>query len=537
MDGNTVELRDLIKPLRRWWWLLLLSTLLATVSSFFYVRQQPPVYRATTTLMVGNELWKPNPQGGELYLAEQLARRYADMAMRRPIQEATMRALETGQLPNYRARVVPNTQLLEITVVDPNPERAQLFANELARQLIALNPNTSADDAERAAFVEEQLDQLQRAIRETQAQIEQKQAELSEVYSAREIARLDEEIQTLQRHLNNLRGLYADLYANTTEGAVNTLSVLEPAPLPTRPIQEFGWSMVLLAGAVGLMLAAGAAYGMEYLNDTIAEPDQVERFLNLPLLGSVPKLRKLSIEKLLAADNSDYAFFDEAYWRVCTNLLHRFRKHGIVSVLVTSTVPNEGKTLTSIQLALMLANTGRRVVLVDTDLRNPQLHELLGLSNEVGVADFLADPRVQVEDLLQKFGSSELYVMTAGEIDASHIPTLLESHHIPTLLSSLRALGVETVLMDSAPVGVVSDTVGLAMFVDAVVYVVEAGVTRRQEIRRALRQLQNMDAFVLGTVLNKVPRVDSQLIYSYYYRRLLPSQARRPLLKEDVPMD
>jgi len=135
-----MELKNFITPLLKWWWLLVLATLVAGGSSFIVARQQPPEYEAYTTLMIGRTISDPNPSGNELHLSQQLAGIYADLAQRDPVANATMEALGLDSLPSYDARALPNSQFLEIAVIDTNPERAQAVANELANQLILQGP-------------------------------------------------------------------------------------------------------------------------------------------------------------------------------------------------------------------------------------------------------------------------------------------------------------------------------------------------------------------------------------------------------------
>lgn len=511
-----MELNDLIGPLKRWWWLLFIATALAAISSVFYIERQPRLYRTSTTLLVGSEIWQPNPNSNELWLSEQLARRYVDIVLRRPIQEAAKDALGIPWVPNYTARVVPNSQFLEISVAATDPKLAQQFANELANQLISLNVvNAGAEDDQ---FIKDQLARLEKAITETQDQIEQKQIELTELYSAREIAKADEEIESLQRHLANLRQLYSDMYDKTTEGAVNTLRVFERAPLPDEPIRDNGWATVLLSALIGLTLASGAAYFMEYLDDTVETPDEAERQFGLRVLSSIPQLSTVDVNQLVRSKPEQYAALEEALWGATTNLLHVLKDSSFFSLLVTSALPNEGKTLISIQLAVMLARTGRNVVLVDADLRKPDVHNLLGLNNEFGVTDALSNPHVQLEQLWQDTPVSTLHVLTAGTTNPEHIPELIEGSRIQGLLERFREAGIDTVLFDSPPVNAVSDAIGLALHTDAVLALVQANSTRRRDTQRALKRLQQVDANVLGIVLNRASfKALDYATYSYYY--------------------
>src|SRR5687767_7496876 len=124
-----IDLGVLLKPIRRWWWLLLAATLLAFVSTYLHLRQQPAMYQAKTTLMIGRAFEDPNPTGSELALGQQLAATYADLAQRQKVREQTMAALGLTSLPAYTAVPLPNRELLEITVLDTDPQRAKAVAD------------------------------------------------------------------------------------------------------------------------------------------------------------------------------------------------------------------------------------------------------------------------------------------------------------------------------------------------------------------------------------------------------------------------
>src|SRR5688500_8180777 len=138
-----MELNKYIFPLRKWWWLVAASTLIAAIFSSLSVLRQPAIYQARTTLMIGTTITNPNPSSNELFLGQQLAAAYADLANREIVRDATKNALGIDRLPQYIARALPNTQFIEITVNDIDPERAQKVANELAAQLILMSPTSA----------------------------------------------------------------------------------------------------------------------------------------------------------------------------------------------------------------------------------------------------------------------------------------------------------------------------------------------------------------------------------------------------------
>jgi capsular polysaccharide biosynthesis protein len=138
-----VDLRAYVNPVIKWWWLILAAGIVAALSSTWIVLRQEPVYAARTTLIVGRAVFELNPNSNDLWLNQQLASYYADIANRQQVQSETMAALGISWLPHYTVRPLPNSQIIEIIVNDFSPLRAQAVANELANQLIQQSPGSA----------------------------------------------------------------------------------------------------------------------------------------------------------------------------------------------------------------------------------------------------------------------------------------------------------------------------------------------------------------------------------------------------------
>ena len=211
-----MNLKDYVSPLVKMWWLILAAALVAGMSSFLVTRQQPMIYQSRATVMVGRTLENPNPNNTDLWLTQALASTYADVAKREHVRDATMAALGLSSLPEYAVKVVPNTQLIEIAVVDTDPQRAQAVVGELTNQLIKLSPSGSDPaDQPRQSFVDQQLDQLEASIKATQDEITNKQAELAQMFSARQIADTQALITALGSKLTAMQANYASLLQST----------------------------------------------------------------------------------------------------------------------------------------------------------------------------------------------------------------------------------------------------------------------------------------------------------------------------------
>lgn len=515
VDKQATDLRDYVLPLRKWWWLIVAATLVATISSFLATRQQPPIYRTRVTVMVGSAIENPNPSGNEFWLTQQLATTYADIVKRDPVRNATMAALGLTWLPDYQARVVPNTQLVEISVTDTSPQRAQAVADELARQLVLLSPTAPGrEDQQRQAFVNQQLSDLEVKIQETQDEINRKQADLANMFSARQIADTQAQIAGLQNKLATLQANYAALLANTQRGALNSITVIEPAALPTTPVGPNKLATILLAAAIGFLLAAGAAYLLEYLDDTLKNPDDMQKTAGLTTLGAVPELTGVAAGNELVVLASGQSAAAEAYRILRTNLQFSGVDRPVHTLMISSPAPREGKTLTASNLGIAFAQAGQRVILVDADLHRPRLHRIFGLRNNIGLTSALLAPEPAVDGLLQETTVPGLQVLTSGPLPPNPAE-LLASRRMREFTQKLTE-AADIVIFDTPPITALADAAIIGSQVDGVLLVVSAGETRREMVRRALAALQRVQARVVGALINRMP-VQGAGYYYYYY--------------------
>ncbi len=511
-----MDLLEYLNPLRRWWWLLVLGTAVAVGAAFLALRAQPPVYQARTALMIGRAITEANPNYSDIYLTEQLANTYADLAQRAPVRKAAMASLGIGWLPGYSVQLVPNTQLLEIKVTAGDPVLAQAAADALARELIAQSPTEGNTEVQqRQGFVTAQLDELEVGIRDTQDEIAKLQAELAGMLSAREIADAQSQIAALRSKLYDLQANYAALLSNTGQGAANALTIVEPAELPAAPIGTSRTRTLALVAAIGLILSAGTAYLLSYLDDTLKTPVDVKRTLGLTALGAVPEVpdSKAGQELLMLSGNHSAA--SEAYRVLRTNLQFASVEHPLHVLLVTSPAPSEGKSLTTANLAVALAQAGQRVVVVDADLHRPRLHRVFGLPNAAGLTSALLEEHPSPVGLLQPTGDPRLRLLTSGPIPPN--PTeLLSSARMRELLAALAG-DADIVLVDSPPVLILADAAVLSAVADGVLLVVEAGRTRREAAEKAVETLRNVKARLVGVLINRAPTRGSGAYYYYYY--------------------
>jgi polysaccharide biosynthesis transport protein len=508
MDINTY-----LKPLLKWWRLLLIATSIAIIGSSFSVYLQPDVYVSRTTLMIGRTILDPNPESGQIFIAAQLASIYADMANREPIQVKTMEALGITWLPGYQARVIPNTQLIEISVTDTNPQRAQVIANELANQLILQSPAAGATETgQRQEFIKQQLESLQLQIQETELRIEELQKSLVGLNSASQVANTEREISELNQKLINLRQSYADFLANSQEGALNILSVVEPANLPSRAVGTNKTFIIILAAAVGFSLAAGAAYLLEYIDRTIKTTTDVERVLNYPVIGYLSEISENGNNATYVFDNPNTALA-ESFRLLKSNLDFFGLDSPAKTILITSPSQGNGKTTIAVNLALAMSQGDQKTVLVDADLRRPAVHTALKIPVKPGLAEIIKGDRT-FQGAIRVWKKNKLEVIAAG----GRLPNVTEiggSRRIGAILSDLKEV-FEVVIVDAPPL-IISDAYNLASKVDGVILVLVPGQTREEQARVMKDQLDRAGAKVIGVVFNKISLATANTQGDYQY--------------------
>jgi succinoglycan biosynthesis transport protein ExoP len=515
-------LKDYLSPLLKWWWLVVTAPMIAAVSAYFFAQQLPPVYQARTTLLIGRAIQDPNPSSNEFSLSYQLASEYANMAMREPVQNAVKEKLGLTKLPEYEA--TPRGIFLEIAVIHTDPKFAQVVANVIADTLINLSPvNSTPTTGEDPLFVQNQLAELQTGIENTRDEIKTKQALLSNQESALDIAKIQAEITALETKLSTLQEIFANLYSSTSDAAFNTLSVFDLATEPKSPIGPQKVLIVLLAALSGLVFAVAAAYLIEFLDDTIKNTDEISRLINVPVMGMIAEMP--GFKPTFAADQPRSPIAD-AFRSLRTNLEFSAVDRSMKKLIISSAEASDGKSTIAMNLAIVMAQSEKKVILMDADLRSPSIHRYLGIPENPGLSDIFLD-RVKIQDALVEWsGPPKFWIIPAGATPPNSAE-LLGSRKMDQILEELA--GMADIIVVDGPPGFVVDSMVLASKVDAVLLVVNIGETRRGPIKAVTDQFQRIGANLVGVVLNRVTR-GSTYYGSYYYSSYYSREpATRPI--------
>lgn len=526
-----MDIRQILKTLQRWWWLILAGTVAAALISFLATRATPKTYWSQTTLMVGGV-----PQQGaeitqnDIGMSQTLADLYAALALREPILSSTLNELKltdwNWELLRDRVstRVPPDSSMIEVSVVDTDPSRAQIFADAIGRQIIAQSNYNPDESAQTRQFTLMQLEDLQKKILTAQEQARKLEDEVTRATSAREIAERRNRIDALQVQITGWQSTWVGLQRNLLDTSPNSVRVLEPAALPTVPIGPKMAQNVAIATAVGLVVSLIVAFALELVDDTIKSTEDARKIMSLSVLGTVAHLRGADYPSKLVAARTDASRAAEAFRVLRTNLQFSSMGSPFHTLMITSTRPKEGKSVTSSNLSTVIAQSGKRTILVDCDLRRPTQHAIFELDNEKGFTTMFLDGNSRIEDVATKV-SQNLWVIPSGPIP--HNPAeLLDSVRMNQLIDMLKSK-FELVVFDVPPVLSVADATILGAKVDAVLMVVDSGFTRRTQAKRAKDALVSVGARVLGVVVNRVSEGDEDEYYYEYTSRKTGGEGRR----------
>ncbi|MBU1747098.1 MAG: polysaccharide biosynthesis tyrosine autokinase [Chloroflexi bacterium] len=422
-----------------------------------------------------------------------------------------------------------NTQLIELKVRNLDPELAANIANTIPVVFI------ERSEALQLGRFSESKAALSQELSRVQADIELTQTAIKAIGSPNTAAE-ETELGRLQTALAQYRSNYATLLSNyeairlAEAQAMDSVIVFQEATVPGDPVLSNTKVNVLLAAAVGAALAIGIAFLVEYLDDTLKSPQDVSRVLGLTTLGTVARMRTKKrngrSEDELVTTATPRSPVSEAFRTLRTNIQFSSVDKPIRRLLVTSAGPSDGKSITAINLAIVMAQSGQSVILIDTDLRRPVLHKALSLSNDKGITNrLLADPAGDLDGCLLPTGVENLRLLASGPLPPNP-SELLGSQRMHKLIEQLEQQA-DVLIFDSPPVLAVTDAAVLAGQMDGVVLVIAAGGTREDMARRVLAELTQVGAPILGVVLNKVPVGRGGGYGYYYYRHYYADESRQ----------
>jgi capsular exopolysaccharide synthesis family protein len=348
---------------------------------------------------------------------------------------------------------------------------------------------------------------------------------------------LKQDIETKKGFLKELNDKQSgnDVIAAGTDNNINVAEIAIPPESPVAPRR-----LATVVGALFLstLFGMGLALFLEYLDDTIRTTEEIETLLGLPALAAIPRIDSLPKKRLLLVGanedgenanptsellihNDSRSSLAEAYRQLRTSILLSTAGHAPKSLLVTSSLPSEGKTTTAINTAISLAQTGAKVLIIDADMRRPRLHSVFNISNAEGLSTLLSSEFADhdILNVIEYDEESRLNLLPSGPVPPNPAE-LIGSEQMANLLKMLQN-NFTHVVVDSPPIASFTDGVLVASMVDGVILVVNSGRSSRQVVRRSRQLLQDIGAKIFGVVLNNVNlrSQDNYYYYQSYYHR------------------
>lgn len=499
-------------------WLILLGVLLCGAIAYFINSTQQPKYVASTRLLI-KEGGNNNNSYQDLLTGQRKADTYTELFLARDIAEKT---IETLGLPytadqlrsNMSVSSAGETLLIDVSITDTNPEQAALIANTMAKVFV------EANDKREFGFSEEERIKLEAQKADVADKLEATETQINTLTVA---TAEDEALQSrLLADRNALQIQYQEIergiITNNLETAITAtrLSVIDSAiPNPT-PISPRTASNTLLAALLGGLLGLGVIFLMEYLDDSVRSTQQVAEMTGLSTLGVIAQIEGDTQADRLISFRAPRAPISEAYRVIRTNLNFSTVDKELSSMLVTSSSPGEGKSTTSANIAVVMAQTGKRVILVDADLRRPTQHKSFETMNSQGLTTALLDAGTPIERHIQPTKVPGLRILTSGPMPPNP-SELLNSQRMVQVMSTLDSLA-DVIIYDTPPALTVADASILAPRVDGCLVVLDSGKTKTDAIAQCADVLRSTGANLFGVVMNRIQTSGSRYYDYYKYR-------------------
>ncbi|MBV8162445.1 MAG: polysaccharide biosynthesis tyrosine autokinase [Acidimicrobiia bacterium] len=503
------DLRTYLRVLRRRKFYVILAVIAVAASALAVSLVQHKVYQGTAALLLApNDAESLFVDANNQQVAQSPAaavQTQIELIQSAPVANEVRQRI--GSAPSISVSQVGQTQVVHLTASSTSPAAAAKVANTYAQSYIDVRRTQALDDLGAAGA------QVQGKIGDLQKQIDAIPVTGNPPRSADPAMENQREALINQQSVYRQRLDQIQLQAGLDSGGAQLVT---PAAVPTSPVSPKPVRNGLLGLLGGLVIGIAMAFLFEQLDDSVKTKDDVDRALHagVPTLGIIPAIegwrsgespRVVSIEEPTSASS-------EAYRSLRTAIGFLGLDRPLRVIQVTSPSAAEGKTTTIANLAVALANIGKRVVVVDCDLRRPRIHAFFDIPSEVGFTSVLLGD-VALGDAARPVGRRHIMLLPSGPLPPNP-SELLSSARAGQVLRTLQA-EADVVLVDSPPVLPVTDSAVLSAHVDATLLVVRAGVTTRRQLARSVEVLEQVAAPLVGLVLNGVTAEDE---YGYPYR-------------------
>jgi succinoglycan biosynthesis transport protein ExoP len=530
--------------IRRWLWLLVLASLTAGAAAYFLLKDAPPSYEAKARLLVGPGIDSPDPDMNALRAGGQLMQTYAELADTGPFLQTIIEELNlntTPELLSKRIEVKTNqeTQILTISAQHNRPNQSIAIANATAEQLVRLSP--SGSDSPTALLKEQmrnQVQKLEEIIANSEGTIEKLESDLTALAGDEQqglivlqtndylekqrliIEQISQERGRLSDALNALALLYDSLKTTPT----NQVQIVEPASSAAIAVSQLRIT-ILIAGLAGFVFALVVVFAIEYFDDTIKTVEEFTNITGLSVLGTIPKSRKLEGEGIerLVIRSQPRSKASEGYRILGTKLLTRLKVHRnrddddkselrnlkelhpgeygkLRSIIISGSDGDVDSSEVATNVAIVLAQMGNKVVLVDANLQRPMVSQNFGAMNKYGLFDALRDEN-RLPEYIQVDWLPGLSIVPSGSPTTNSFE-LLASSRMPELVAAFEDKA-EIVIITASPLLSFADSLMLASRVDGLVIVARSFETKRTSLVELVESLNTFDVNLIGVVVDE----------------------------------
>lgn len=498
-----MQLQVVVELVRKWAPLVVALAVLGAAIGFGVSKTMTREYQATGEVLVSAGL-RLNVSGASTNVSAstgEATTTVANLLMSADLLQSVIDSnhlgyAEASLASRVKANQVTNSQLVAVTATDSSAERAALIANAIMSRFVAQVRQQNVERINQAS------DALYSQIALMQVQLDQDERQLAGAGGTAEAAGLMQRINSEALQLSQMTLNY-DNFRATQQQDVDTVSVASKAATPTAAASPRTTLNSAVGGVVGLFVGIGIATAVEYMRQRIRTAESVRRELGVRCIGVVPHSGSGAPDVRVTAEDqgSDAA---EAYRRIRATVLSAGAD--LKSVVMTSACSGGGTTRTAVNLAVTLAGAGRRVVLVDANLRRPTLHRVFASTLAGGVSETINGTEPIATSAASHIRTTQyenLSLLTGGKIPPSPAD-LLSSTRVGALIRSLEAT-FDVVVVDTSSIDSASDALSIAAVASASILVVGAGVTNASRVVAALEALDGVGSKVLGVVLNGAP--------------------------------
>ena len=480
---DSLDLQQYISLFWHWAWLIVLAGVVAGAAVFFISRRMTPYYQSSTSVLVNEAPATKTTDYSSVMMSQQLTSTYAQMMAKDPVLNEVisqlgleMTATDLGKL--ITVSPVRDTQLIGITAETTNAQLSADIANKVATVF-----SQQIQEIQSQRFAQSKAT-LEGQLAETEKQIALYELQAGEALTADEKQRLDAKVTQYREIYSGILTSYENVRLSEAQ-SVSSVVQVETAIPAIKAIRPRVLVNTMLAALVGMMLAAGGIFFRETLDDTIRTPEDISGRFRLPILGVINHHNGHVATPISLSD--PHSPTAEAYRSLRTNVSFTHLDKPLRTLLVTSSEPGEGKTTTLSNLAVVMAQNGKRVIVADCDLRHPKMQVIFKLNNRKGMSNLFTDNALVLNGSRQVSGVENLAVVTTGSLPPNPAE-LLGSQKMEKILAAMTD-NADVVLVDTPPVLAVTDASVLAPMVDGVLLVVRPGKTRARALGRTLELL------------------------------------------------